>query len=190
MKYIRVLVATTFALSLSSLAWARNVKNPPPASSMTTAATAATPTDAQISQIVLTADNLDIESAKLAKSRSKNKDIESFADLMVTDHTDSKNQVLELANKLKIKPANHATARDMQKNASEHMRKLKEAKGEFDREFIAHEVEFHQTVLDEMDKVLIPSAKNEELKALLEKTRPVIAAHLQQAEAIQSKLIK
>jgi putative membrane protein len=49
-------------------------------------------------------------------------------------------------------------------------------------------VEYHQTVLDAMDKTLIPSAKNEELKALLEKVRPAFVAHLEHAKKIQSEL--
>jgi putative membrane protein len=51
-------------------------------------------------------------------------------------------------------------------------------------------VTYHQQVLDAIDKVLIPNAKNGELKALIEKVRPAIEAHLQHAQQIQSKLGK
>jgi len=43
-------------------------------------------------------------------------------------------------------------------------------------------------VLDAVDKTLIPNAKNEELKALLVKVRPAIAAHLDHAKMLQSSL--
>lgn len=39
-----------------------------------------------------------------------------------------------------------------------------------------------------MDKTLIPSAKNDELKALLVKVRPAFVAHLDHAKHIQSEL--
>ena len=47
---------------------------------------------------------------------------------------------------------------------------------------------YHQAVLDAIDKTLIPNAKNAELKALLEQTRPAIAAHLDHAKQIQASL--
>jgi putative membrane protein len=43
-------------------------------------------------------------------------------------------------------------------------------------------------VLDAVDKTLIPGAKNAELKALLEKTRPAFVAHLEHAKKVQGSL--
>jgi putative membrane protein len=43
-------------------------------------------------------------------------------------------------------------------------------------------------VLDALDKVLIPSAQNAELKALLVKVRPAFVDHLNHAKMIQSTL--
>ncbi len=45
-------------------------------------------------------------------------------------------------------------------------------------------------MLDAVDKTLIPSAKNAELKALLVKVRPAFVAHLEHAKQIQSSLAK
>ena len=39
-----------------------------------------------------------------------------------------------------------------------------------------------------MDKTLIPSAQNAELKALIEKVRPAFVAHLELAKKVQSSL--
>jgi putative membrane protein len=58
----------------------------------------------------------------------------------------------------------------------------------FDKAYIDHEVAYHQAVLDAIDKTLIPSAKNEELKGLITKVRPAIAAHLDHAKMVQTKL--
>jgi putative membrane protein len=43
-------------------------------------------------------------------------------------------------------------------------------------------------VLDAIDKVLVPNAKNEELKALIVKVRPAFVAHLDHAKMIQAKI--
>jgi putative membrane protein len=43
-------------------------------------------------------------------------------------------------------------------------------------------------VLDTIDKMLIPNSQNAELKALIEKVRPAIAAHLEHAKTLQSAM--
>ena len=51
-----------------------------------------------------------------------------------------------------------------------------------------HEVAYHQQVIDAVDTVLIPNAKNAELKALLVSVRPAFVAHLEHAKKIQAAL--
>ncbi|HET8832227.1 MAG TPA: DUF4142 domain-containing protein, partial [Casimicrobiaceae bacterium] len=69
-----------------------------------------------------------------------------------------------------------------------HLKTLKGAA--FDKAYVAHEVVYHQTVIDAMDKTLIPSAQNAELKALLVKVRPAFVAHLDHAKMLQASLNK
>ena len=45
-------------------------------------------------------------------------------------------------------------------------------------------------MLDAVDKTLLPSAKNEELKALITKVRPAFVAHLEHAKMVQSSMSK
>lgn len=73
--------------------------------------------------------------------------------------------------------------------ANRNVANLKSLSGAaFDKAYIANEVTYHQQVLDAVDKVLIPSAKNEELKALLVKVRPAFLAHLEHAKKVQASL--
>lgn len=46
------------------------------------------PSDPQIAAIVVTANQVDVDTGKLAKARSKSKDVRQFAQQMITDHTD------------------------------------------------------------------------------------------------------
>ena len=46
-----------------------------------------------------------------------------------------------------------------------------------------------QAVLDALDKLLIPTTSNAELKQLLVDVRPAIAAHLEHAKKLQSVLV-
>jgi len=147
------------------------------------------PNDAQIAGIVVAANQIDVDAGKLAKSRTKNKEVSAFAQQMITDHTAVNKQASALVKKLKVKPQESDTSKSLKAGAKENMAKLKGLKGaEFDRAYVEHEVEYHQTVLDALDKTLIPSASNAELKDLLTKVRPTIAAHLEHAKKIQSSL--
>ena len=126
------------------------------------------PSDPQIAGIVVTANQIDIDAGKLAKSHSKNKEVQSFAQQMITDHTAVNKQA-----------------------AAETAKKLKGLKGaQFDKAYVDNEVAYHQQVLDAIDKVLVPNARNAELKALIVKVRPAIAAHLEHAKHLQGSLAK
>src|SRR6185437_3068109 len=108
---------------------------------------------------------------------------------LVTDHEAVNKQATALAKKLKVTPKDNDTSKSLEKGAQENMANLKKLKGkDFDKAYIDHEVDYHQAVLDAIDKTLIPNAKNAELKGLIEKVRPAIAAHLEHAKSVQSKL--
>jgi len=53
----------------------------------TTVALAQAPSDAQIADVVLVADQVDIDAGKLAESRGHSQDVRSFGKDMVTDHS-------------------------------------------------------------------------------------------------------
>ena len=149
------------------------------------------PTDPQIAGIVVTANQIDVDAGKLAKSRSKNKEVQAFANQMITDHTAVNKQASALVKKLKVKPADSPTSQDLKKGAKQNMANLRKLKGaDFDKAYVDHEVAYHEAVLEAIDKTLIPSAKNAELKGLIEKVRPAIAAHLDHAKMLQSSLSK
>jgi putative membrane protein len=147
------------------------------------------PNDAQIAAIVVTANQVDIDAGKLAESKGKNKDVKAFGKMMVTDHTGVNKQAKALVTKLHVKPEDNPTAESLKKGGQENVAHLKTLKGDaFDKAYIEHEVAYHQQVLDAMDKTLIPSAQNAELKGLLEKVRPAFVAHLDKAKQVQGEL--
>ena len=153
---------------------------PPPASG---------PGDAEVAHIVVTANTIDINAGNLAKEKAQNREVRSFADKMVADHTGSNQQASELAQRLNVTPADNATSQSLTSGATATLDTLRTRSGaEFDRAYIDNEVAFHQLVLDAIDQTLIPSAQNAELKTLLQQTRPVIAGHLDMAKRIQASL--
>src|SRR6516162_865833 len=156
-----------------------------------TSAWAAGPTDAQIAAIVVTANQVDIDAGKLAKSKAHSPDVREFAQRMITDHSAVNKSATELVERLHVTPEPNPTSESLQKGGDENLAKLKTLSGAaFDKAYIDHEVAYHEAVLSALDKTLIPSAQNAELKALLVKVRPAFVAHLDMAKQIQSGLSK
>jgi putative membrane protein len=159
--------------------------------SLPLAAFAQAPSDPQIAGIVVTANRIDVDAGKLAKSKSKNKEVQKFAQQMITDHTAVNKQAAALAKKLGVKPADSATSKSLKQGARDNMANLKKLKGAaFDKAYVDHEVAYHEAVLDAIDKVLVPSAQNAELKGLIVKVRPAFVAHLDHAKHLQEALAK
>lgn len=143
--------------------------------------------DAQIASIVVTANQVDIDAGRLAKSRATNGEVRAFAELMISDHTSVNKSATDLAAKLKVTPEDNPTSRSLKAGGDKNLAKLKTLKGAaFDKAYVDHEVAYHQQVIDALDKTLIPGATNEELKALLIKVRPAFVAHLEHAKRLQS----
>jgi putative membrane protein len=57
---------------------------------------------------------------------------------------------------------------------------------DFDRDYIAAQIQEHQAALDLIDSILLVQVKNPELKAAIEAFRPKVEHHLNEAKAIQS----
>jgi putative membrane protein len=147
------------------------------------------PTDPQIAHIAYTAGQLDIEAAKQALSKSKNKDVRAFAEGMVSDHTAVNKKALDLVKKLKVTPEDNDTSRALSKAAADKRAELLKLKGAaFDKSYIANEVAYHQTVNGALETTLIPSASNPELKSLLETGLKIFQGHEQHAEKVAAEL--
>ena len=149
------------------------------------------PTDPQIAAIVVTANQVDVDAGKLAKSKAQSPEVKEFAQRMITDHSGVNKAATELVQKLHVTPEPNATSASLKQGGDENLAKLKTLSGTaFDKAYIDHEVAYHEAVLSALDKTLIPSAQNAELKALLVKVRPAFVAHLDMAKQIQTELGK
>ena len=150
---------------------------------------AAKPTDPQIAHIAYTAGQLDIEAAKQALAKSKNKEVRDFANDMVRDHTEVNKQALALVEKLKVKPEDNDTSRALTKQAAAKRDELSKLDGvAFDKAYAANEVAYHKTVNGALESTLIPSASNAELKSLLQTGRKLFQGHQQHAEHVAADI--
>ena len=146
--------------------------------------------DPEVAHVAVTANSIDIDLAKLAKSSSGNPDVKQFASTMITDHSAVNAQASALATKLGVTPKGNEVSRSLLKGATEARATIEPLKGKhFDRAYIDREVAYHQAVLDALDHLLIPTTENAELKQLLVDVRPAFAAHLEHAKKLQGVLV-
>jgi len=158
---------------------------------LSAAAHAAGPNDAQIAAIVVAANAVDIDAGKQAETKTKNKDVRAFAERMVADHTGVNQQATALVQKLHVTPEDNDTSKSLKAGGADNVKNLQKLSGAaFDKAYVDHEVVYHQAVLDAVDKTLLPSAQNAELKALLVAVRPAFVAHLEHAKMLQAALAK
>jgi putative membrane protein len=149
------------------------------------------PTDPQIAEIVVVANQIDIAYGKLALKTSKDKEVRSFAEQMVRDHSAQLKAVTALATKLHVTPAASDTSKSLEAQSKETTAKLKALKGTaFDKAYVDNEVAYHTAVINAVTTVLIPNAKNAELKGALEAAGPLFQGHLAHAKNIQASLNK
>jgi len=171
---------TTFALALATFGVAQ-------------AATADTAkvSDAQIAQIVVTANSIDIENGKIALKNSKTASVDEFANLMIKDHTAVNNNATALVTRLGVKPEASDTSKSLQSAADTEQAKLRGLHGhEFDEAYLENEVAYHKQVLGAITDVLIPNAQNADLKKTLVDVKPAFQAHLDHAEKALAALDK
>lgn len=149
------------------------------------------PTDPQIASIAVTANQVDIEFAKVAVKKTKNPDVKQFAQTMINDHGAVIDAAVALATKLGVTPEDNETTQALLTRQKENLEKLNSLSGvEFDKWYVNNEVDYHKFAIGAVENILIPSATNQELKALLQSAVPNFKTHLEHAEMLQSKLNK
>lgn len=149
------------------------------------------PTDPQIASIAVTANQVDIEFAKVALEKTSNPEVKQFAQTMINDHGDVIEAAVALATKLGVTPEDNETTQALLARQKDNLEKLNSLSGEeFDKWYVNNEVDYHEFAIGAVETILIPSASNAELKALLESAVPGFKTHLEHAKMMQSKLNK
>lgn len=174
------------SLLLTGTAWAQAGA---PAAAVTPPATnpsAAQLSDDQIQSAVKVANQGEIDEANIALKSGKDKAVKDFAKMMIKDHGKVKKELVTLTKSEKLKTADSDLKKSFEDAGKTSKDKIKGLKGaDFDKAYMEDQVSMHQDLLSALDSTLIPSAKNTKLKALLEKIRPDVAAHLEKAKAWQ-----
>jgi predicted outer membrane protein len=134
--------------------------------------------DEKILKDMAMADMAEVEGGKMAQGKSQNGDVKSFAQQMIDDHTSNLNDVKALAQARGVTLPTEPDAKHKAMAA-----KLEKMSGDaFDKAYMKQAgVQDHKAVHAKL-MAAAKKAKDPELKALVEKTAPVVAQHLKSAE--------
>ena len=144
--------------------------------------------DPQIAHIAYTAGQIDVTAAEQALAKSTNQTVIDFANLMIADHKAVNEQALALVTKLGVTPEDNATSQALSKQAADKLAELDKLEGAaFDKAYLDNEVAYHVAVNSALSTLLIPSAQNAELKALLETGLKLFTEHQHHAEMVAAE---
>jgi putative membrane protein len=154
----------------------------------TTAAPVATLTDVNIVALLDEANAGDSAMGKLASTKGTSAAVKEFGRDMERDHHKLREAGQSLAKKENLAPQAPTNDTLATASAKMHDNLTSMAKGkDWDKAYIDNEVAVHQSVLNLL-QTASSAAQDTSLKALIVKAQPTIQAHLQKAQAIQSKL--
>jgi len=147
--------------------------------------------DAEVAFTAVTANQIDIDYAAIALTKSKDAEVLKFANTMQRDHKAVIAQAVALAGKLGVTPKDNAVAQSLVADAKKTQSRLRALKGAaFNRAYVANEVSYHKAVIAAVEGLLIPETENADLKELLQNVVPALKAHLMHAEMLQQKQSK
>lgn len=146
-------------------------------------------TEAQIAQFADLANTSEVEWGKLAQTKAKASAVKQFATMMVKHHTEAQQEQAKLFKKLNLAPAESPASTELKADGDKITASLKEASAaDFDRTYIASQVDAHEKVLKALDDKLLPAAHDQELTTGLRKMRATVEAHLTQAKTLQGQV--
>lgn len=145
--------------------------------------------DNAILHVFITANQGEIVTSRPLMDQLTDSEVRAFATRMVDTHTEVIQQAQALAEGSDLTPAMNlvsASMADMTQGIADKLRAL--SGSEIDRKYIEHQVVLHGHTLSMLDHVLIPSADDAELEALLSSARPTIQEHLVRAQQLHHRL--
>lgn len=167
-----------FCLLVASPAFAQSVGEKTGVNS----ALGVTPKTADFVNEAATSDMFEIQSSKLAASRTTG-DVQTFANQMVTDHTKTTSELTGLAQSANIKLPTAMT------NSQQSMlTKLQGLQGNaFSKQYMDDQVSAHKSAVSLFERYG-KGGDNQQLKSWASQTLPTLQHHLEMAQGIYSKM--
>ncbi|MCH9609945.1 MAG: hypothetical protein S4CHLAM45_13290 [Chlamydiales bacterium] len=145
--------------------------------------------DNQIVQVMLTVDKLEIDLSEETLKKDVVPPVAAYARYLIDQHHNSMVELTQLAKKLEIAPEESPLSDKLTADRKKIAASLEQLKGkELDDTFIDTMVKSHRAGLHLIDTVLLPEAKNTQLKDFIATFRAMVHNHLERALALQKTL--
>ena len=175
---MRLLASLALMLSLSACA---SMTGPMGAASPT-----APMTDADILRVFMASNTAEVLTSQPVRD-SDNAAVRDYARMMIDMHS----SVNARAEALDVEPRNNQVSMSMERMVAGQVAELTAATGAArDRMYVEKQVVLHGHTLDMLTHVLIPSARDAGLRALLETARPTVADHLNRAKQLHQQMMR
>lgn len=144
--------------------------------------------DGAIMSIFDQANMADITTARLGLKKAQSPEVRALARMVLADHEAVQQMGRDLARKqgIVVLPPDNDTALEAQ--AAAYAMLQAKSGAEFDRAYLAHEVAFHQGVVDAIKGTLLPAIADPEVKALVTKVLPGFEHHLAETKKVAASL--
>lgn len=148
----------------------------------TSPAAQVTLTDNEIAGVTAAIHEGEISHARIAQERAQTEPVRSFAARMIEEHSSAMRDLEGLGATASIIPEPSALREQLTSQALAMEQDLvARDPSEFDRAYMDAQVRLHQQALEVADQQLMPSARSQQLRAYLQRVRPIIADHLEMA---------
>lgn len=147
--------------------------------------------DANSAALLLASHNVVLAAARIATTRAQHREVKLLARSLVTDHTTMSATLSRVLAGTELTPRDDdvtALLRDQSAARRDTLRTL--SGSAFDSAYVTGEVRYHQELLVAIDRVLIPSVRNAQLRDYVSSIRPAIAGHLELAEQVQTTILR
>jgi putative membrane protein len=145
--------------------------------------------DGRTAAMFLMENDVELSFAKIAFIKTSSEDVKTFARRMLTDHTQMMSGTRAMVAAADLDPADDMSARDLRDASTLQRDSLRELTGRaFDSTYVAMELQRHREMLSIIDNVLLPRARNAQLRDLIASMRPIISAHIAHAQQLRATL--
>lgn len=145
--------------------------------------------DPQIVTVLRAVNVAEVDQARTAVGKVQNESVKKFAEMMIAQHGQASKNIDALDDKLGYAQTDSQLATELGVKATQTEQQLSKAnESSIDRLYIMGQIDTHRTVLDTIDTRLVPAARHDDVKSLLQTTRPVVAGHLETAQQILDTL--
>lgn len=144
--------------------------------------------DATILAIYDQANTADILTGRLAAKYGASEEVRALGRMVATDHVAVQQMGRDLAKKLGVMPTPPEGDTSIA-DCARAVALLQSKRGAaFDREYLRHEMAFHQGVIDAVNGTLLPAASHPELRSLITTVLPGFEHHLAATRAAAAKM--